>query len=586
MDFFDLLTLIGGLCLFMFGMSVMGQALERSAGNRLQELLGRFTSRRLSGFLTGLSVAAAIQSSSAATVMVVGFVNSGVMTLRQGVNVIMGANVGTTVTSWILSLSGIEGGAWYLRLLKPSGFTPILALLGLMLYLFAGSGRKKDVGTVLLGFATLMFGMETMSGTVSGLKDMPAFTNILTAFSNPLLGVLTGAFMTAVIQSSSASVGILQALSSTGGISNGMAIPIIMGQNIGTCVTSLISALNANLNGKRVAVVHLSFNVIGTVILLTVFVLVRAIAPLAYFDENANVLSIALFHTVFNVACAVLLLPVARWLEALSKRLVKGEEGAKEEHLVLDERLLATPAAALKLCRGATITMAKDACGALTESLDLHKAYDAKVAAHLRRTEKKTDDYEDVIGSYLVKLGRYEMDTVGSDEAAKYLRLIGDFERIADHAIHLLDVTEEMREKKIFFSDDATAELSVLTDGVREITSLALRAFTENDLTAARRVEPLEQVIDDLKEKMRIRHITRLQQSRCSIETGFIWNDMLTDLARTADHCSNIAVCVIETMQDNLNLHRSLRAFRENDPDFKSAFAVYLRKYALPVVEK
>ncbi len=583
MDFFDLLTLIGGLCLFMFGMNIMGQALERSAGNKLQGLLGRFTSRRLSGFLTGLTVTAVIQSSSATTVMVVGFVNSGVMTLRQGINVIMGANVGTTVTSWILSLSGIEGSAWYLRLLKPSGFTPILALIGLLLYLFARSGRKKDIGTILLGFATLMFGMETMSGAVAGLKDVPAFTNLLTVFTNPLLGVLIGAVMTAVIQSSSASVGILQALSSTGAISNGMAIPIIMGQNIGTCVTSMISALNANKNGKRAAVVHLSFNIIGTAILLTAFVIVKALLPLAFFGEGANELTIALFHTAFNLACTLILLPMASLLEALSKKLVKSREGEEEERLVLDERLLATPAAALKLCRGATLTMAEDACGALAKGLDQLEAYDAAAAAYIRRMEDKTDDYEDVIGSYLVKLGSHEMGTAGSDEAAKYLRLIGDFERISDHAVNLLEAAEEMREKKVVFSADAVAELSVLTGSVREIVTLALRAFAENDITAARQVEPLEQVVDGLKEQMRIRHILRLQQGKCTIETGFIWNDMLTDLERTADHCSNIAACVIDIMQNNLNLHQSVRAFRESDPDFKAAFAAYLRKYALPV---
>ncbi len=582
MDFFDFLTLVGGLCLFMFGMNIMGEALERAAGNKLQGLLARFTTGRLSGFLTGLTVTAVIQSSSATTVMVVGFVNSGVMTLKQAINVIMGANVGTTVTSWILSLSGIEGSAWYLRLLKPSGFTPILALMGLLLYLFAKSGRKRDTGTILLGFATLMFGMETMSGAVAGLREVPAFTNLLTVFQNPLLGVLIGTVMTAIIQSSSASVGILQALSSTGAISNGLAIPIIMGQNIGTCVTAMISALGSKKNGKRAALVHLSINVIGTVVVLTAFVIVTALVPIAFLDENANEMTIALFHTGFNIACTLILLPMASWLERLSLRLVRERPEDNEERLVLDERLLATPAAALGICRNATATMARDACLALKKSLDLFSDYRPEAAAFIRRAEEKTDGYEDAIGSYLVKLSGREIGAQNSDEAAKYLRLIGDFERICDHAVNLLESVEELREKGMRLSDDAVAERAVLAAGVREILELALSAFVENDLVAARRVEPLEQVIDTLKEQMRVRHILRLQQGQCTVETGFVWNDMLTDLERTADHCSNIAACVIDIAQNNLNLHETVRELRENDPDFKAAFAAYRRRYALP----
>ncbi|MBO5287464.1 MAG: Na/Pi cotransporter family protein [Clostridia bacterium] len=588
MTVWDVFTLVGGLCLFMFGMNVMGQALERSAGNKLQTLLGKFTTNKAAGFATGLAVTAVIQSSSATTVMVVGFVNSGLMSLKQAINVIMGANVGTTVTAWVLSLGGIDGDAWYIKMLKPDSFTPILALIGLVMYMFSKSSRKKDIGTILLGFATLMFGMSTMSGAVAGLKEVPQFTNLFAFFTSPelgffgpLLGVLAGAVLTAIIQSSSASVGILQALAgATGSITAGAAFPIIMGQNIGTCVTALLSSAGANKNGKRTAIVHLSFNIIGTVIMLVIFSIVRGLIP--FFNETANEFNIAIMHTIFNVGCTAILLPFSALLEKLACKLVKdGEE--EEDKLKLDERLLATPAVALAVCHDATIVMAKDAVDALNRSLNCLVNYSREDAEYIRRIEDKTDNYEDVIGTYLVKLSSHEIGDKASDEAAKLLRLIGDFERISDHAVNVIESAEEMREKGLEFSEDAKAEVAVLTSSVRDILNLALTAYIENNIELAYHIEPLEQVIDNLKEQMRARHIFRLQQGNCSISAGFVWSDILTNLERTSDHCSNIGACVIDTAND-LNLHESVREVKRGYAEFQKLYDEFTKKYALPVM--
>ena len=587
MDFFDVLTLVGGLCLFMFGMNVMGQALERSAGGKLQALLGKFTTNKAAGFLTGMGVTAVIQSSSATTVMVVGFVNSGLMSLKQAINVILGANVGTTVTAWILSLSGIEGSAWYVRILKPDSFTPVLALIGLIMYMGCKSSKKRDVGTIFLGFATLMFGMSTMSDAVSGLKSVPEFTNIFAFFTGdtlgffgPILGVLAGAVLTAIIQSSSASVGILQALSTTGAITNGAAFPIIMGQNIGTCVTAMLSSAGANKNGKRAALVHLFFNVIGTVIMLTVFYIVRMFMPI--FDNPTDELQIAIMHTVFNIACTAMLLPASSLLEKLAYKLIKDNSEADEDTITLDERFLNTPAVALGVCHDATVTMAKDAVDAFTESFSLLTAYDKEKADAIRRAEDKTDKYEDAIGTYLVKLSSHQMGDRGSDEASMLLRLIGDFERISDHSVNIVESCEEMLDKGLAFTPDAQAELNVLTSSVKEILSLALSAFVDKDLSTARKIEPLEEVIDGLKEQLRARHIYRLQEGKCSIAAGFVWSDILTNLERTADHCSNIAACIIDTANDNLNLHSSVREMKEDRGEYQSLYYKYSREYALP----
>ena len=580
MDVFDVLAMAGGLSLFLFGMSAVGQALERRSGEKLSGLLGKLTTNRAAGLLTGLVVTAVIQSSSAATVMVVGFANSGLMTLRQAVNVIMGANIGTTVTAWVLSLAGIESGNIFVKLLKPSSFTPVLALAGIIFYMFCKSAKKKDTGMIFLGFATLMTGMETMSGAVAGLGQVPAFQNLFLVFQNPFLGVLAGAVLTAVIQSSSASVGILQALAVTGQVSYGAAVPIIMGQNIGTCVTAMLSSIGANKNARRAAMVHLSFNVIGSAVWLTVFWIIKIVFRPSFLGEAASLLGIAAAHTVFNVLCTLLMLPLSGFLEQLVNRLVP-DTREPEIQTELDERLLAAPFAALERCQKVAGDMASAAVSALTESLDYLYGKRAKDPVSIHEKEEKTDRFEDILSTYLIQLSTRQINESDSAEAAKLLKIIGDFERIADHAVNILESAEEMREKKLAFSAAADAELAVITSAVREILDLSLTAFLDNDMEAASMVEPLEQVIDGLKEKMRTRHIFRLQQGGCSMETGFIWSDLLTDLERTADHCSNIAGCIMDLRNQSMNLHESLRNMRQEDPQFRDRYAVYVEKYPL-----
>ena len=569
MDIFNVLTMIGGLCLFLFGMNLMGQALERRAGGKLQSLLDKMTGSVPAGFLTGLGITAIIQSSSATTVMVVGFVNSGLMTLRQAINVIMGANVGTTVTAWLLSLAGISGSNIWVNLLKPSSFTPVLALIGIIFYMFCKSGKKKDTGMILLGFATLMFGMETMSGAVSGLKDVPAFASLFLMFKNPILGVLAGALLTGIIQSSSASVGILQALAVTGQVSYAAAIPIIMGQNIGTCVTALISSVGTQKNAKRAAVVHLMFNVIGVVVLLT-----------AILDENATMSGIAIAHSLFNILCTAMLLPAGGLLEKLAIRIVP-DKGGKEQPVELEERLLITPSVALGRCRAVAGEMARCAGEALHMALTTFENYSPELAESIRENESRCDRYEDELGTYLVRLSAQQLSDAESEEATELLKIIGDFERISDHAVNLLAASEELRSKGLGFSATAEKELKVLIGAVSEILNTAERAFSEKDLAAAAQVEPLKQVIVALKEQMRTRHILRMQQGHCSIEAGFVWSDLLTDLERTADHCSNIAGCVLDAANHGLNLHETLRAMRADDPDFRRAYGTYAEKYRL-----
>ena len=580
MDIFDVLSLIGGLSLFLFGMNVMGQALERRAGNKLRTLLGRLTTNRMSGFLTGLGVTAVIQSSSATTVMVVGFVNSGLMTLSQAINVIMGANVGTTVTAWILSLSGIDSGNMIVQLFKPSSFTPILALVGIIFYMFCNNSKKKDTGTILLGFATLMFGMETMSAAVSGLRDVPAFQELFIMFRNPVLGVLAGALLTAIIQSSSASVGILQALAVTGQVSFGAAIPIIMGQNIGTCVTAMISSVGANKNAKRAAFVHLSFNIIGTIVWLTVFCIIKELFAPALLNRSASLVGIAVAHSVFNVLCTILLLPMAGFLEKLAQRIVPDAK-EPEVRTELDERLLVTPPLALENCRKVSITMAETSTAALKEGLSCLHSYEPALAEDIREKESKTDYYEDILGTYLVKLSGSQISENDSSEATKLLKVIGDFERISDHALNLLESAEELQQKGLAFTESAAKELEILSAAINEILDLSTNAFIYNDLESASKVESLEQVIDGLKEQMRTRHILRLQKGECSIDAGFVWSDLLTNLERTSDHCSNIAGCVLDMAQNKLNFHETLRNFRNYSDEYKENFEKYAKKYAL-----
>ncbi len=580
MDIFDALTLTGGLSLFLFGMSIMGQALERRAGGQLRFLLEKLTSGKLAGLLTGLGVTAVIQSSSATTVMVVGFVNSGLMTLKQAINIIMGANIGTTVTAWILSLAGIDSGNVFVRLLKPSSFTPVLALTGIIFYMFCKNAKKKDTGMILLGFATLMFGMETMSGAVSGLREVPAFQQMFVMFQNPVLGVLAGAALTAVIQSSSASVGILQALAITGQVSYGAAIPIIMGQNIGTCVTAMLSSVGANRNAKRAALVHLSFNAIGTAVWLTVFCLLRAILRPPLLEEPASLVGIAMAHSVFNVLCTILMLPLSGFLERLVTALVPNAS-QPEPFAELDERLFATPSIALERCHAVAADMAEAAVSALKDALASLKDSSSELSACVREKEDRTDHYEDILGTYLVRLSARRISAADNREAAKLLKLIGDFERIADHAVNILESAEELRKKELRFTDAAQSELMVLSRAVSDILDLSLTAWLQNDLSAAAKVEPLEQVIDQLKEQLRTRHILRLQKGDCTIDAGFTWLDLLTDLERTADHCSNIAGCVIDAAQDTMDLHRSLRDIRNGSEAFQERYWEYGRKYAL-----
>ena len=580
MTIFNALNLIGGLCLFLFGMNLMGQALERRAGSGLRSLLEKMTQNRLMGLLAGLGVTAVIQSSSATTVMVVGFVNSGLMTLRQSIGVIMGANIGTTVTAWILSLSGIEGSSLLVQMFKPSTFTPILALVGIILYMFCKADKKKDTGMILLGFATLMFGMEAMSSAVSSLRNVPQFREIFLMFSNPILGVLVGAVLTGIIQSSSASVGILQALASTGQVTYGAAIPIIMGQNIGTCVTALLSSIGTNKNARRAALVHLNFNVIGATVGIVLFYVVRAVAAPALLGQAASEWGIAVAHSIFNILCTVVLLPMGGLLEKLVLRLVpEGKQPQREAEL--DERLLATPALALERCRTLIADMASYSMESLRESLNAITAYNQKSAEHIREDEAKTDHYEDIIGSYLVKLSARKIGESDSALAAEYLRIIGDFERIADHSVNILESAEEMQQKDIAFSAAALQEYATMAGAVREVTALAYDSFVSGDVQAARQVEPLEQVIDDLKEEMRTRHIRRMQQGSCGIEAGFIWSDLLTNLERVSDHCSNIACCMIEGADHNLHRHEVLQSIRGSGEIFDREYSSYRQKYAL-----
>ena len=562
MDIFDILSLIGGLCLFLFGMNVMGAALERSAGSKLELILAKLTSNKFAGLLTGLAVTGVIQSSSATTVMVVGFVNSGLMQLEQAINVIMGANIGTTVTAWILSLGGIEGSSLVLKLLKPDSFTPILALIGIGLTMFSKSNKKKDVGTILLGFAVLMQGMSAMSDSVSGLADVPEFRNLFLMFENPILGVMAGAVLTAIIQSSSASVGILQALSATGAVSMGAAVPIIMGQNIGTCITAILSSFGTNRNAKRTAMVHLSFNVIGTVVWLTVFTIVDAMFAPVLFDQAATHASIATAHSLFNIACTCLLLPQTKMLEKLAYKLVPETE-APSKITMLDERLLATPAIALERSGALSTEMAESAMSALKEALSCLLEFSPEKVETVREKEDFTDRCEDEIGEYLVKLSANQLSDEHSAEAAALLKIIGDLERIGDHAVNLAESAEEMKQKHLSLTGTADSELRNLCAAISEILDLTSRAFVDRDMIAAATVEPLEEVIDQLKETYRSNHIKRLQRGECTIEAGFVWSDILTDLERTSDHCSNIALSLLDSQSHVLYTHESVRADRE-----------------------
>lgn len=580
MDIFDVLSLIGGLALFLFGMQTMGNALEKKAGGQLKNVLTKMTNNPVKGFLLGLIVTSIIQSSSATTVMVVGFVNSGIMTLHQSIGIIMGANVGTTITAWILSLMAVDG-AGIMAFFKPSSFVPVLAIIGVFLLMFNKKQKTRDTATILLGFAVLMTGMSAMSDAVAGLKEVPEFTNILTIFSNPVLGVLAGTVLTAIIQSSSASVGILQALSTTGVITFGTAFPVLLGMSIGTCVTAMLAAIGANKNAKRATFVHLYFNVIGTAVVLALFYGANAMFHFDFVNDAVGEVEIAIAHSAFKIICTIFWFPLIRVLEKLATVTVKDTE-EKEHYEILDERLFATPAVAVDRSRVVTEKMAEISVDAITKSLELLREFKDEYTEEILKAEKKADKYEDKLGSYLVKVSALELSDEDSVEATKLLHIISDFERISDHAVNVLTSAEEIEEKKLAFSDKAKAEIMTLVAAVEEITQLAYKSFKDNDLSSAMMVEPLEQVVDDLRDQIKSKHIKRLQEGRCTIELGFILGDLLTNLERVSDHCSNIAGLVLEMENKEMDIHKYLRQMKKSpESHYNKLYDEYSEKYSI-----
>ena len=586
MDIFDFLSLICGLALFLYGMDVMGDALKKGAGNSLKTFLGKMTSNPVKGFLLGLVVTCIIQSSSATTVMVVGFVNAGTMTLLQSVGVIMGANVGTAITAWITGLSGIEAADDALaivRWLKTDSWMPILALVGIIFVMFAKSGKKRYVGAILLGFSVLMVGMSQMSDAVSGLKEDAAFKSILTMFENPILGVLAGLVLTAIVQSSSASVGILQSLTTTGAITYGAAIPIIMGQNIGTCVTALLSSIGATKNGRRAAIVHLYFNIIGVVFWLSAFSILDAIFSFAFVSQYIDMWGVAFVHTVFKILSVILMAPFYKWLEKLACLTIRdGKDGEQSAVNRLDERLLDTPGVAVGCATDVTRTMARISAEALLKSIELMENFDPKLAEKIRSLEGEADVLEDSLGAYLVKISAENLDEASSKEVTKLLHIIGDFERISDHAVNIVESAEEIKEKKIEFSKEAQRELAVMRSAIREILSMTETAFCDENLSLACEVEPLEEVVDDIRDEIKRNHILRVQKNECTIEHGFVLSDILTNFERVSDHCSNIAGCLIEvSANDTLEMHKHLSDMRRESDSFDEKYQAYSAKYKI-----
>ena len=590
MDIFSVLSLIGGLALFLCGMNTMGDGLVKLSGGKLEGILERLTSNRIMALLTGAMVTAVIQSSSATTVMVVGFVNSGIMQLGQAVGIIMGANVGTTITSWLLSLTGIQGTSMVMQLLKPSSFSPVLAAIGIILTMTAkDNNKKKDTGGILLGFAILMFGMETMSEAVAPLADNEAFTSILVTFSNPILGMIAGAVLTAVIQSSSASVGILQALCATGAVGYSTAIPIIMGQNIGTCVTALISSVGASRNARRASMIHLYFNVIGTVMFMVVFYSINKFVDFAFMDTNVNPAGIAIIHSLFNVGCALVLFPFANVLVKLAKISVPDNEEEKNEDelpqrlMALDERFLDSPAFAMNLSRTAVEEMAVLATDSFSKALNNMKNYSADTVEEIKRTEELIDKYDDIIGSYLVKLSGGDLKVDDSRSMSVLLHCINDFERISDHARNMAENAEEMKEKGITLSDECLRDMDVFFGAIEEILQITVKSFQENDYELAKHVEPLEDTIDALCLEMKNRHVIRLRTGECSLFTGMYYEDIVTDAERVSDHCSNVAIYLIEIKQGEFDPHKYLEEIKDTeDRWFKKKAKEYKVKYTLP----
>ena len=586
MDIFDALNMIGGLSLFLYGMHVMGNGLSKMAGGKLEKILEKLTTNRIFAVLLGAGVTAVIQSSSATTVMVVGFVNSGIMKLSQAVGIIMGANIGTTITSWLLSLTGIEGSTIWLKLLKPSSFSPVLAAIGILFVMSRkAESKKKDLGSIMLGFAILMFGMETMSGSVSGLADNPPFAGIMTAFSHPVLGMAVGAIFTAIIQSSSASVGILQALCATGAVHYAVALPIIMGQNIGTCVTSIISAIGASKNARRAAMVHLYFNLIGTSIFMIVFYTLNTFVDFAFLGDSANAAGIALIHSLFNIGATIVLFPFSNQLVQLAEVTIP-DGNKKEEHRVdeiaLDERFLGRPAFAMELCRGKARDMAILVKDTMALALEVLQNYDAKKAEEVVRMEAMADKYEDVLGTYLVKLSSRSISQADSQSMSIILHSISDFERISDHAMNIVKAASEMHEKDLSFSKKARREIETLCRAVNDICNLTVDSFCNDDLEKASHVEPLEEVIDTLTKNIKENHIKRLKNGKCTIEMGFILEDVLTDLERASDHCSNVAVEMITIYDNDYSTHEYFKNFsKEERRTFKREYEGLLQQYPI-----
>ena len=587
MSIFDVLSLVLGLALFLYGMDVMGDALKKSAGSRLKVILAKMTSNPLKGLLLGFGVTAIIQSSSATTVMVVGFVNSGAMTLLQAVGVIMGAKIGTTVTAWLTGLSGLNseaaGAIGWLEWLTPDGWMPVLALIGICLIMFSKRGRKKDIGAILLGFAVLMTGMSVMSSSVSGLKESEAFASILTMFENPILGVVVGAVITAIVQSSSASVGILQSLATTGKIKFGMAIPIIMGQNIGTCITALISSIGANKNGKRTAFVQLYINIIGTVVFLGGFYLVKLFVDMPFVENAIDMWGIASVHSIYNIACVLLMAPFYKLLARLAQITIRDSKEDKERINLLDERLFETPAVAVEQSFKVTCNMANVSIDALKKSLELFESYDVKLADEIRDLEDKADKLEDSLGSYLVKLSALSLSVADASEITKLLHIIGDLERISDHAVNIVESAEEMRDKKLVFSAEAQRELGIMKSALSEITDMTRDAFVNNDVKKAEGVEPLEEIIDEIRDAIKLNHVIRLQKSECTIEHGFVLSDILNNFERVSDHCSNIAGCIAElsVSDDNFEMHKYISSVKNDGENFEKMVSEYRAKYSV-----
>ena len=591
MDFFSILTLLGGLAMFLYGMQVMGDGLEKLSGGKLEKILENLSSNRVKAVLVGAAVTAVIQSSSATTVMVVGFVNSGIMHLSQAVGFIMGANIGTTVTAWILSLAGIESSNFFVRLLNPNSFSPVLAMIGVIFIVFLHNEKKKDIGHILVGFAVLMFGMNTMSGAVKPLAQVPEFTNILLKFTNPVLGVLAGALLTAVIQSSSASVGILQALCVTGAVQYSMALPIIMGQNIGTCITAMLSSIGATKNAKRAAVVHLYFNIVGTVAFMVVFYFLNSFLHFSFIDDVANPAGIAVIHSAFNVIATIVLLPFGNVLVKMACATIRDTKEEKEisaedqEFMILESRFLSNPGIAIEQSRTAAKKMAEQSRTALGLSFDLLEHYQEETAFRVEKIEAKVDRYEDELGTYLIKLNQKDLSLEDSHSLSIMLHCIGDFERISDHALSIMKSAREMAAKNAVFSQQAVQELHIMEKAVGDIVDKAYTVFATQNITLAEEIEPLEEVIDELSRELKRRHINRLRAGECTIEMGFILSDITTSLERIADHCSNIGVCVTQVREDLYDTHSHLDGVK-NAPGnlFRKELETVREAYVLPAV--